>query len=95
MAFQVLIPNAVKKDLKKLDKQVSSAIKTVIFEKVAVSPHLGNPLQGLPKIHAWKLRFRNADYRIAYKIDFKAQLVYLILVKSRENFYKELGRRLG
>lgn len=95
MSFTVLIPNAVKRDLKRIDRHILETLKKIIFEEIAISPELGKPLKGWSKVFAWKKRIAKADFRIAYRFDVKQKVVYLLLVKSRENFYEELKKRIG
>lgn len=94
MSFEILIPNSVKRDLKKLDKQTLVEIKDIIFSKIAHSPLNNQILKGFKGVYVYKTRILHTDYRIAFKIDSKTKIVRLLLIKSRENFYKNLGSRI-
>lgn len=94
MNYQIVYSTSVRKDLKKIDKTVLKAILSTISEEIRNRPFDGNILKGNREIRAWKIRIKKVDYRIAYWIDENKQLVKIIFVKSRENYYKELGKRL-
>lgn len=84
---------AVKKDFKKLDKQVLLALKTVHFSVLSRDPYSGESLKGkYRKYRKYKFSFNGVAYRIAYEIG--ADLVDIISVGTRENFYKELKKRV-
>lgn len=95
MTFEVFIPNSVERDLKKLDKKALSTVQAVVFRQIAITPDLGKPLQGFQKVLTWKLRVAGVDYRIAYRSSTKEKTIYILFVKSRENFYQGLRRRVG
>lgn len=94
MKFQVIFPNSVEKDLKRIDKNIAKIICLTIQDKIATNPDRGKRLRGKREIYSWKARYKKTDYRIAYRINMGERLIYLLLIKSRENFYQELEKRL-
>lgn len=92
--YKIIIPNSVKKDLKKLDKAVVRGIIQQL-EKLALNPILGIPLSGnLSNFRKLNVRQQNTEYRIVYKIVREHIEIRVIHIGTRENFYDELRRRL-
>ncbi|GEM_PF-5931382 len=92
--MQIIIPSRVKKDLKRLDKAVLKEIQKILYHNVAQSPESGKKLTGHADVLVWKGRILRSDYRIAYRINTEERMIYILLIKSRENFYNELLQRL-
>ena len=85
----------VKKDLKKLDKQVCQAIKSIYLSAILENPEQGEALVGdLSGLFAYHFTYRKQAYRIAYLIDEPAHVVFIMMIGKRENFYTILKRRL-
>ena len=86
---------------RKIDKDLSK--QTIEFRKQIKNIHLPrlieNPLSypalkgGLKGIRKYSFKFKNSDYRIAYSVEQDEVVVYIIMVGSRENFYKKLKTR--
>src|SRR5688500_4394155 len=45
-------------------------------------------------LRALHTRYRNSDYRVAYEVDHKAQSIIAWYAAGRENFYKNLEKKL-
>ncbi len=91
--YQLIIPNNVKRDIKRLDKPV---IKEVVqlFDAISENPHIGINLKGeLSCLYKLEFHKQGAIYRIAYEIFQEEIQVQIIHVGTRENFYNELNRR--
>ncbi len=93
--YLIIQTPAIKKDLKKLDKQVLLALKTVHFSALSRDPYIGELLKGqYRKFRKYKFSFNGVAYRVAYEIREDELIVLIISVGPRENFYKELKRRV-
>lgn len=85
----------VKNDLKQLDKTVRSEIISVLIPKILNDPFKGDSLSGdLTGIYSYHFRKNRADYRICYLVDPDENIVFVLMIGKRENFYKLLKRRL-
>ena len=86
--------SAVKKDLRKLEISVLRVIEK-IFLRLSNDPYLGERLQGeLSKYFAYHFKVKQTEYRIIYEFIGNEVVVYIIMIGSRENLYKNLKRRL-
>ena len=61
---------------------------------LAENPHIGERLKGEYRYHRYKFTQRGVSYRIVYDIKSAELVIILILIGTRENFYKELKRRV-
>ncbi|HZJ85079.1 MAG TPA: type II toxin-antitoxin system RelE/ParE family toxin [Syntrophomonadaceae bacterium] len=94
MIYEIVIPKSVVKGIKKLPKPVVQRIPDILRE-IAINPHMGVVLKGdLSAIRKWNIKEQGVQYRIAYTIHEERIEVRIILIGTRENFYKELKRRL-
>lgn len=92
--YKIIIPNSVKKILKKLDKAV---VREIIeqLDKLAQNPTSGIHLTGnLSHLRKLNVRHQNTEYRIVYKIAREHVEIHVIHIGTRENFYNDLRRRL-
>ncbi|MCT7752250.1 MAG: type II toxin-antitoxin system RelE/ParE family toxin [Lactobacillus iners] len=96
LTYRVLFRNSAKKELKKLkDKQLLKLISYEIFQVIAKNPYNGDRKKGgLKDIYTRPIHYQKSQYRIAYTIQEEAVTVEIIQVGSRENFYKELTRKI-
>ena len=94
MSFTILYHPAVKRDVKKLNKSVAKIIQKEISQEIANNPFNGKQIKSRFSIYAWRIRKSKTDYRIAYEIRQDKQEVVVLMIKSRENFYKELDKRI-
>lgn len=91
--YLITFTPAVKKDFKKLDKQLLLVLKTIHFSALSHDPYSGELLKGkYRKYRKYKFNFNGVAYRVAYGVG--ADWVDIISVGTRENFYKELKRRV-
>lgn len=91
MAYDISIPNRVKKYLKKIkDKRFKALIVKTIFEDIANHPDHGRAKTGdLTGIYVWNLTYQKTAYRIAYTFEDQ-KLIVIVLAGSHENFYNKL-----
>lgn len=92
--FKIFYDSGFEHDIKKLGRKTILTIKHEI-EKIAQSPYDGQFLHGeFRKFRKWKIKYKNISYRIFYQIYSKDKKVYLVMIGTRENIYKELKRRI-
>ncbi|MDM8555291.1 type II toxin-antitoxin system mRNA interferase toxin, RelE/StbE family [Desulfococcaceae bacterium HSG7] len=86
---------AVKKDMKRLSHEVVKEIQKVHFRNIRENPfqphELGYGFKGLRSYHFSK---QGTSYRIIYEVFEKDELIVIVMIGTRESFYKNLKRRL-
>ena len=93
--YQVHILRAVRKDLKKLPKEVAHKIVHFYFSQIGRNPYRGIKLSGvLKEYYKFACRIKNVDYRIIYQILEKEKVVVIIAVGKKEKFYARLLKRI-
>jgi len=96
MACTLQIPNSVKRDVKRLDKDVQRCLRDLHFPQLKAEPRAGEPLKGdLRGLGAYHFSHQGRQYRIAYRILDAEQIVLLVMIGTRGEFYEALRRRLG
>lgn len=92
--YEIIIPNSVKRDIKKLDKPVQRETLNLL-KSIAENPYQGEGLTG-NYYNLFKLRYFSSGVhlRIIYRIMEQEMQVLVLLVGTRENIYKVLKRRL-
>ncbi len=95
MSYFVFYTSASKKDLKNLSKETVKGIIENHLQILSINPYVGEKLSN-PFKNCWKYAFtyKGIDYRIIYQIFKKELKIIIILIGSRENIYKKLGRRI-
>lgn len=86
--YKVIYSEGVKKQLKKLDKQIAKIIKNWIELNLinTIDPRLkGKPLKGNLK-GIW--RYRVGDYRIFANIEDDKLIIFLFDIEHRRKIYK-------
>ena len=92
--YQIYFGTAVKKDLRKLPKNIQSKIDGIFF-LLSENPFLGEGLAGeFLGYYSYHFKNQKTEYRIIYNIKAKELIVLIVLVGTRENIYKQLKRRL-
>ena len=90
--YAVVLAPSAHRLYRKFDSALQDRIKEEA-QKVARSPYAAPPLHSpFESLRSHHFQFRNAQYRIAYRIREDQRLVEIVLVKSRERFYEVLGR---
>lgn len=96
MIDQLIIPDSVAKDVKRLDKPVQRALRDNHFPRIKENPLRGDQLHGpLKGLRSYHFTFSSTQYRIAYEILEKQNAVLLLMIGKRGEFYDALMRRLG
>ncbi|MBI5302876.1 MAG: type II toxin-antitoxin system RelE/ParE family toxin [Chloroflexi bacterium] len=94
--YNLIIPDAVAKDVKRLDRPVQRKLRDVHSPCLKENPHTGEQLRGaLNGIWSYHFKFRTTQYRIANEILDQEQEVLLVMIGKRGDFYEALLRRVG
>jgi len=93
--YRVKAVSAVKKDMRKLPRAVTTLLEHKYFAALKLNPRLGEPLHQDFK-GRWPCHFSHltTQYRIVYEIDEVEQVIYVPLIGARENLYDRLRRRV-
>lgn len=92
--YELVVLHMAARQLKKFDDHIRTRI-VYTLEKIAESPRKGEILKGdLIAIYSWHVKIKSIDYRIAYQIKEQEQIIFVMLIGTRENFYDELKKRL-
>ena len=87
MSWKITYKKSVKKDLKKISKDIKYIIRRAIEEKLMADPlkfgvRLRRNLKGLMKL-------RVGDYRIIYSIEEEVVTVHVIKIGHRKDVYEK------
>ena len=86
---------AVRGDIRKLDKQLQRIIKEKHFANIEREPLNAVPLfREFKGLWSYHFRYKGTQYRIVYEIYPEDQIVLVIMVGPREEFYQALRRRV-
>ena len=94
--YYIKFGTPAKKDLKRLSRAAQNEIEKIHLPRLQIDARKqGDRLKGEFRAY-WKCAFTvgGIAYRIAYEIKEEELLVSVIMIGTRENFYKELKRRL-
>jgi len=92
--YAVIMAPAAHRAYKKLDGALQEKVKSAA-RKIAEDPSIFKELRGPFKgIRSCPFTHEGTDYRIAYRVNEEQQRIEILLVKSRENFYKLLSKLL-
>ena len=87
MKWKITYKESVKKDLKKISKDMQYILRRAIEEKLMIDPvKFGLPLRKSLKSYM-KLR---VDYRIIYSISENTIIVHVIKIGHRRDIYKKI-----
>ena len=93
--YQLIIPAIVKKDIKKLPKDLQITLANKHLLLIQNNPYNGKFLKGKFRgFRKYSFSYDNSEYRVIYKIGEKSRFITLIIVASRENIYDRLERRV-
>lgn len=92
--YTIIVPNSVKKDLKKLDKPV---VKKILdrLEDLSQKPTLGSPLSGnLSELRKLNIYHHKTEYRIVYRaVDSRGEILFDITLRQNPlQLLKNLSR---
>ena len=93
--YELIIPNSVEKDIKRLPQSVQKLLGEEYLPLIQRGPKEGKFLHGqFHNLRAFKLSDKGVEYRIVYQVIEKPENVVLIRIGARENFYDRLLRRI-
>lgn len=84
MAYQVVVPRKVQKNLQKIDKQYRQRILTAL-DDLAFDPYVGKKLWGE---HKSERAHRVWPYRIIYRVQEHKLVVLVIKIGHRREVYR-------
>ncbi|MBT9160780.1 MAG: type II toxin-antitoxin system RelE family toxin [Dehalococcoidia bacterium] len=85
---------AVKRDIRKLDKQLQRIIKEKYFADIEKDPFKAAPLSHEFKgLWSYHFKYKGTQYRIVYEI-YPEEIILVIMIGPREGFYQALRRRI-
>jgi mRNA interferase RelE/StbE len=98
--LRVRFEKRAEKDLKKLSKTDRVLFQKIIaaVESIRTDPSIGDPKQGdLKGFSCLDVQHQRTNYEIAYRLetDEDGNLVAVIMIGTRENFYSNLKRYIG
>lgn len=94
-AYELIIPNAVQKDLRRLSPQLQEGLLFQHFPTIQKAPHEAPFLKGeFRGMRKYALSFQGTEYRITYRVVEATKSVVLIMVGSREGYYERLRQRI-
>ena len=93
--YEIVYANQLKKDFKRVDKQVLLVFKTKYLPVIVNDPYgVGERLTGSLHIFwVYKFHCEGIQFRVAYQIIQEKLLIVLVQLGTRENCYKEFKRR--
>jgi addiction module RelE/StbE family toxin len=93
--YKIKFHKAVIRDVKRFSFNLQQEIRTNHLPKILQNPFSFPVLKGkLKKYRKYSFIYRKTDYRIIYKVETEILTVFVIMIGSREEFYKRLVRRI-
>ena len=90
MKYSVAITNKFRREYRRLDKPIQVLVDDAI-ELIAENPKLGTAKTAdLIGIYVYKFRFKGRLYLLGYDLNDQVRLIYLLSIKSHQNFYRDL-----
>lgn len=97
MVYKVRLLNKIKKYLKKLkERELKEKFLNGIYKEIATHPYsFYSKIGDLAGIYAYPFTYKGTQYRIAYTINDKDEIIIIILTGSHEKFYEKLKRLIN
>jgi mRNA-degrading endonuclease RelE of RelBE toxin-antitoxin system len=93
--YELKAIGAVQKDLNALNRGTVKEIRDIHFPRIKQDPRQADPLgYAFKGLYSYHFRHAGSAYRIIYEIYEEENLVIVLLIGSRGNFYERLRRRL-
>lgn len=94
--YQVRFMPRAERYIKKLkERNLKEKIKNAIYE-IQKDPYIGKMRKGdLSTIYGFDVFYHKTNYEISYQVYSKKQIIVIILIGTRENFYQELKNYLS
>lgn len=96
MPYEILLTNTADKCQKKLDKPLRMKVRDSLLEIAEDPENEGEKLSTpLTDVYSHHIKYKGAEFRIAYTIDENDMVVVIHLVAAHENFYRKLKQMLN
>lgn len=94
--YQIRFMPRAEKYIKKLkEKNLKEKIKNAIYE-IQRNPYIGEMKKGdLSDIYGFDVFYHKTNYEISYQIYSEKEVIIIILIGTRENFYQELKKYIS
>ncbi len=94
MSYRLLFKTVAKKEWDKLDSSVRSILKSRLAERLKKPRNESNRLSGMKD--CYKIKLRQAGYRLVYQVRDKELVVVVVAVGKREKnlVYKRAIKRI-
>jgi mRNA-degrading endonuclease RelE of RelBE toxin-antitoxin system len=90
MNYSVAITNKFRREYRRLDKPIQVLVDDAVV-LISENPALGTAKTAdLIGIYVYKFRFRGRLYLLGYEVNNQVRLIYLLSIKSHQNFYRDL-----
>lgn len=95
MSYNLEFKESALKEWRKLDGGIREQFKKKLAERLQ-RPHVGSAKRS-GMADCYKIKLKNAGYRLVYQVDDNRVVVIVVAVGKRENLavYKKAGKRLG
>ena len=95
MQYTIKAVNPVKQDIKKLNPKAAELIQKHYLAVIKEDPYQAENLSGkFSSLKSYHFKYIGVDYRIIYQIFEDEKIIRLLMIGTRENFYKKLKLRL-
>ena len=85
-----------KKDVKRIPRALKDIVRSVHIPAIAAEPSQGAMLIGVyAGYQSFHFHYERTQYRIAYRYDELQNLLVFISIATRQNFYRDMRRRLS
>jgi mRNA-degrading endonuclease RelE of RelBE toxin-antitoxin system len=92
MTWAISQTKKFKKDYKRLDKPIQILVDNALLE-IQKDPTIGEPKgYDLTGISVYKFTFKGRLYLLAYDTNEGIRMIFLLSVRSHQNFYRDLDR---
>ena len=93
--YKIFIRKSVQKDFRKLAQELQQKIKEIYFIQITKAPFKNKTLSGkLRSLKSLSFKYKRTEYRIVYQVIKQDKVVLIVMLGTRENFYKKLENRL-
>jgi mRNA interferase RelE/StbE len=94
MSYSLEFKESALKEWKKLDSEIREQFKKKLGERLERPRVESARLSGMPD--CYKIKLKNAGYRLVYQVDDKRIVVIVVAVGKRENLavYRVAGKRV-
>ena len=93
--YKIKAVKPIKQDIKKIHPKVAVLIQEHYLPIIKEDPYQAESLSGkFSGLKSYHFKYIGIDYRIIYQIFEDEKIIRLLMIGTRENFYKKLKLRL-